>query len=151
MASEGRNCKHFEIYRQTVRRNLDIYRWNPQKERKNTATTPIVLTSALEKVQKQKNRLRRKKNKEKHKKNADFYHFFYTASQPKSLHNMVLDNSYYFTSKIEIKPQLWMSRYVLRMNYFTSKIEIKPQLLSAWCCCPQYYFTSKIEIKPQRW
>ena len=36
---------------------------------------------------------------------------------------------HYFTSKIEIKPQLRHIHYVRLINYFTSKIEIKPQLL----------------------
>ena len=34
----------------------------------------------------------------------------------------------YFTSKIEIKPQLCLCMSVITCNYFTSKIEIKPQL-----------------------
>ena len=40
---------------------------------------------------------------------------------------MVLDNSYYFTSKIEIKPQRLGYKGVDYTDYFTSKIEIKPQ------------------------
>ena len=40
---------------------------------------------------------------------------------------MVLQNSYYFTSKIEIKPQPLGKTKALFLNYFTSKIEIKPQ------------------------
>ena len=35
---------------------------------------------------------------------------------------------YYFTSKIEIKPQQTKIRVVTNHDYFTSKIEIKPQL-----------------------
>lgn len=42
---------------------------------------------------------------------------------------MVLDNSYYFTSKIEIKPQLDFTVPETADDYFTSKIEIKPQLM----------------------
>ena len=34
---------------------------------------------------------------------------------------------YYFTSKIEIKPQPSLDNYIPNANYFTSKIEIKPQ------------------------
>ena len=45
------------------------------------------------------------KKQRKIQKKDNFSLFFYTANQSKSLHNMVLYNSYYFTSKIEIKPQ----------------------------------------------
>ena len=62
---------------------------------------------------------------------------------------MVLDNSYYFTSKIEIKPQLPAVLCRRRLHYFTSKIEIKPQLLNLVRLIVINYFTSKIEIKPQ--
>lgn len=51
-----------------------------------------------------KNRLQVKKQRKVSEK-VTFPYFFYTANQSKSLHNMVLQNSYYFTSKIEIKPQ----------------------------------------------
>ena len=40
---------------------------------------------------------------------------------------MVLDDSYYFTLKKEIKPQLVAMRLVGTANYFTLKKEIKPQ------------------------
>ena len=62
---------------------------------------------------------------------------------------MVLQNSYYFTSKIEIKPQLALVIFATMEDYFTSKIEIKPQLLLFSEFRAVYYFTSKIEIKPQ--
>ena len=51
-----------------------------------------------------KNRLQVKKQRKVPEK-ITFLYFFYSANQSKSLHNMVLRNSYYFTSKIEIKPQ----------------------------------------------
>ena len=35
---------------------------------------------------------------------------------------------YYFTSKLEIKPQQTERRSRKYQNYFTSKLEIKPQL-----------------------
>ena len=55
----------------------------------------------------------------------------------------------YFTSKIEIKPQLVFDLDIKVLNYFTSKIEIKPQ--QGWFLYLRLpdYFTSKIEIKPQ--
>ena len=40
---------------------------------------------------------------------------------------MVLHNSYYFTSKLEIKPQLELNFGPGVPDYFTSKLEIKPQ------------------------
>ena len=55
----------------------------------------------------------------------------------------------YFTSKIEIKPQLHSIESYASANYFTSKIEIKPQPLRLTHSSCSYYFTSKIEIKPQ--
>ena len=44
-----------------------------------------------------------------------------------SLHKTTITD--YFTSKIEIKPQLIRTGLRRRQDYFTSKIEIKPQLL----------------------
>ena len=38
---------------------------------------------------------------------------------------------------------------IAELDYFTSKIEIKPQLFLSVKYCHFYYFTSKIEIKPQ--
>ena len=55
----------------------------------------------------------------------------------------------YFTSKIEIKPQLRALLIAPLFHYFTSKIEIKPQLVECSTEIFDYYFTSKIEIKPQ--
>ena len=55
----------------------------------------------------------------------------------------------YFTSKIEIKPQLNAAITALYCDYFTSKIEIKPQPLKSTASFAADYFTSKIEIKPQ--
>ena len=40
---------------------------------------------------------------------------------------MVLDDSYYFTLKKEIKPQLYGFQKSHCFNYFTLKKEIKPQ------------------------
>ena len=57
---------------------------------------------------------------------------------------------YYFTSKLEIKPQQGFLTGVEVVNYFTSKLEIKPQLYRQDYHFQQYYFTSKLEIKPQR-
>ena len=62
---------------------------------------------------------------------------------------MVLTNSYYFTSKSEIKPQHLGGQDSLDYNYFTSKSEIKPQHVRASRRFRCYYFTSKSEIKPQ--
>lgn len=69
------------------------------------------------------------KKQRKIQKKDNFSLFFYTANQSKSLHNMVLYNSYYFTSKIEIKPQRFVITCLTVTDYFTSKIEIKPQLM----------------------
>ena len=44
-----------------------------------------------------------------------------------------------------------LSQITSRINYFTSKIEIKPQLDGFYELIVGYYFTSKIEIKPQHW
>ena len=131
MASEGRNCKHFEIHRQTVRWNFDIYRCKSTKERKRTATASIVLTSVPVKTHRQKEWTASVKKQRKLPEKVTFLYFFYTANQSKSLYNMVLQNSYYFTSKIEIKPQLDIKCNTLVRYYFTSKIEIKPQLPSS--------------------
>ena len=51
-----------------------------------------------------KNRLQVKKQRKVSEK-VTFPYFFTLQTKSKSLHNMVLQNSYYFTSKIEIKPQ----------------------------------------------
>ena len=149
MASEGRNRKHFEVHRQTVRWNFDIYRCKSTKERKRTATASIVLTYVPVKTHRQKEWTASVKKQRKLPEKVTFLYFFYAANQSKSLYNMVLQNSYYFTSKIEIKPQPWNSREKATKNYFTSKIEIKPQLQSSCTPLYRYYFTSKIEIKPQ--
>ena len=55
----------------------------------------------------------------------------------------------YFTSKIEIKPQLSTRVRKSAPHYFTSKIEIKPQPEPFYATFGLHYFTSKIEIKPQ--
>ena len=149
MASEGRNCKHFEIHRQTVRWNFDIYRCKSTKERKRTATASIVLTSVPVKTHRQKEWTASVKKQRKLPEKVTFLYFFYTANQSKSLYNMVLQNSYYFTSKIEIKPQRILMVLLMSVYYFTSKIEIKPQLPSSELIKSLDYFTSKIEIKPQ--
>ena len=93
----------------------------------------------------------------------------------KSNHNYKCNYAFthinYFTSKIEIKPQLLRNKlgellelfYIKDRNqtttqhlqwscqlyYFTSKIEIKPQRRDGVSPCWSDYFTSKIEIKPQ--
>ena len=149
MASEGRNRKHFEVHRQTVRWNFDIYRCKSTKERKRTATASIVLTYVPVKTHRQKEWTASVKKQRKLPEKVTFLYFFYAANQSKSLYNMVLQNSYYFTSKIEIKPQPWNSREKATKNYFTSKIEIKPQHAAAIYANMSDYFTSKIEIKPQ--
>ena len=55
----------------------------------------------------------------------------------------------YFTSKLEIKPQLSFAICHISFNYFTSKLEIKPQLCGRNKFSNLHYFTSKLEIKPQ--
>ena len=62
---------------------------------------------------------------------------------------MVLANSYYSISKIEIKPQLNMLCYIVKLHYSISKIEIKPQRLNVQSILLHHYSISKIEIKPQ--
>ena len=41
---------------------------------------------------------------------------------------MVLANSYYYTTKLEIKPQPSPANVLDGENYYTTKLEIKPQL-----------------------
>ncbi len=62
---------------------------------------------------------------------------------------MVLENSYYFTSELEIKPQLKLLIQLFLTNYFTSELEIKPQLSSYLWIAGLHYFISELEIKPQ--
>ena len=40
-----------------------------------------------------------------------------------------MEDSYYFTPKLEIKPQQSDGIIKRRSNYFTPKLEIKPQLI----------------------
>ena len=56
---------------------------------------------------------------------------------------------YYFTPKLEIKPQRSDFFDCDESHYFTPKLEIKPQQgCQAWAG-PPHYFTPKLEIKPQ--
>ena len=56
---------------------------------------------------------------------------------------------YYFTSELEIKPQLEPVILLICCNYFTSELEIKPQPICFLYFYGKYYFTSELEIKPQ--
>ena len=78
--------------------------------------------------------------------------FYIKDRNQTTTHSMFLSkNPDYFTSKIEIKPQLTLRIADSERHYFTSKIEIKPQLRELFHVVDDNYFTSKIEIKPQRY
>ena len=54
---------------------------------------------------------------------TDFVKYYFTSKieikpQPNRIHGKIAD--YYFTSKIEIKPQQYVCEYVSNHNYFTS-------------------------------
>ena len=55
----------------------------------------------------------------------------------------------YFTSELEIKPQLRLFHISNLLYYFTSELEIKPQPSMLKTTTKNNYFTSELEIKPQ--
>ena len=80
-------------------------------------------------------------------KRALFYFRIRNQTTTKSICEKLSQN--YFTSELEIKPQLIGSVISFPSNYFTSELEIKPQPTKHGNVRFSHYFTSELEIKPQ--
>ena len=110
MASERGNGEHLKIHRPAIRRHKDVHWQQTQKSGKSTTAAGVLL-----------------KNRETKAFSHTSLRFFWCKTLRNSWRNMVLANSYYYTPKLEIKPQPGIVATSTFSDYYTPKLEIKPQ------------------------